>query len=264
MSKPSGKSQASLSPLAKDGTLITADKGGGQRRLRHVAIIMDGNGRWAKARGLSREQGHKAGVEAARETMRVAKDLGLSHLTLYSFSTENWQRPDWEVSYLMQLMKGFIEKDLQKLVQENIRVRVIGDRQNLSADLRQMIERAEYETRENDAYVLQIAFNYGARDEIVRAARQLAEQVAAGVLKPEQISEGTLASVLDTSDAPDPDLVIRTSGEMRISNFLLWQSAYSEFVFLQQYWPDFDDRAFRGAVETYFERERRFGGRDRG
>ncbi len=234
---------------------------GGGNILRHVAIIMDGNGRWAKARGLDREEGHKAGVEAAREIMMAAKDIGLTHLTLYSFSTENWRRPKREISYLMSLMRRFIDKDLNRLIKENIRVRILGDRKALSDDLRMLVNRAEIATAKNTGYVLQIAFNYGSRNEIARMTRKIAEQVAAGKILPDDIDENMVAGFLDTGDAPDPDLVIRTSGEMRISNFLLWQAAYSEFLFLDVLWPDFNREVFMAAIENYRGRERRFGGR---
>lgn len=226
----------------------------------HVAIIMDGNGRWAKMRGLPRQEGHRRGLEALRRTVRNASDLGLSVLTLYSFSTENWRRPHAEVSFLMGLLKHFVEKDLSELAAANVRVRIIGNREDLPADLRRLVEGAEIRTRENTGLVLAIAFNYGARDEILRAARQLAVEVAAGRLAPTAIDEAALTARLDTHDLPDPELVIRTSGESRISNFLLWQSAYAEFVFTPVLWPDFDRAAFEDALAEYRRRERRFGG----
>lgn len=229
--------------------------------LRHVAIIMDGNGRWAKARGVSRLIGHQHGVEAARTAVEVAKELGLTHLTLYSFSTENWSRPDWEVTHLMGLLRQFFDKDLKKLAREGIRVRIIGDRVALPPDIRAMVEDAETRTAHNPGATLQIAFNYGGRDEIVRAVGRLAEAVKAGEIAPAAIDEAALAGALDTSGAPDPDLIIRTSGEQRISNFLLWQAAYAEFVFLDCFWPDFDRAQFLAAVETYRGRTRRFGAR---
>jgi undecaprenyl diphosphate synthase len=229
--------------------------------LRHVAIIMDGNGRWAKARGVSRLEGHQQGVEAARRAVEVAKELGLTHITLYSFSTENWNRPDWEVRHLMGLLRRFFEDDLSRLAEEGVRVRIIGDRASLPQDLRRLVEDAERRTAQNQGYTLQIAFNYGGRDEIVRAAAKLAARAAAGEIDAGAIDEAALTGALDTGDAPDPDLVIRTSGEQRISNFLLWQAAYAEFVFLDCLWPDFDREAFLGAVEAYRSRDRRYGGR---
>ncbi|WP_049782023.1 isoprenyl transferase [Parvularcula bermudensis] len=232
-----------------------------EKSLRHVAIIMDGNGRWAKKHGVSRLRGHQEGMEAARRAVEAAKDLGLSHLTLYSFSTENWNRPEWEVRHLMGLLRQFFEKDLADLVEEGIRVRIIGDRRTLPNDIREMVEQAERQTADNKGYTLQIAFNYGGRDELVRAVSSLAEQVASGTLDVEAIDERVIGDTLDTANAPDPDLVIRTSGEQRLSNFLLWQAAYSEFIFMDCLWPDFDEAAFREAVDIYRGRNRRFGGR---
>ena len=229
--------------------------------LRHVAIIMDGNGRWAKAKGLTRLQGHQQGVEAARRAVEHARSLGLSHITLYSFSTENWSRPDWEVRHLMGLLRRFFAEDVAKLAREGVRVRIIGDRTSLPDDIRTMVENAEAETAHNDGQTLQIAFNYGGRDEIVRAAAKLAARAAAGEIDPSAIDDAALTAELDTHGAPDPDLVIRTSGEQRISNFLLWQAAYAEFVFLDCYWPDFGPEAFDEAIEQYQGRERRYGGR---
>ena len=231
------------------------------RPLRHVAIIMDGNGRWAKERGVSRLQGHQEGVEAARRAVRHARALGLSHITLYSFSTENWTRPDWEVRHLMGLLRRFFREDVANLAEEGVRIRIIGDRTTLPADIRTMVEEAEAATEANTGQTLQVAFNYGGRDEIVRAAAALARRAAAGEIDPSDIDDTLLTSALDTHGAPDPDLVIRTSGEQRISNFLLWQAAYAEFVFLDCYWPDFGPEAFDQAVEQYQSRERRYGGR---
>lgn len=226
----------------------------------HVAIIMDGNGRWAKMRGLPRQEGHRRGLEALRRTVRNASDLGLSVLTLYSFSTENWRRPHAEVSFLMGLLKHFVEKDLTELAQANVRVRIIGNREDLPSDLRRLVEHAEVRTQGNTGLILVIAFNYGARDEILRAARRLAADAAAGRIEAGAIDEAALAARLDTHELPDPELVIRTSGETRISNFLLWQSAYAEFVFTPVLWPDFDRAAFEEALAQYRQRERRFGG----
>ena len=226
----------------------------------HVAIIMDGNGRWAKARGLARTDGHKAGVEAARRAVEAARDLNLSCLTLYSFSTENWRRPAGEVRDLMGLLKQFIVDDLPRLKKENVRVRIIGDRENLTADIKALVRRAEGETRKNDGFTLQIAFNYGGRDEIVRAVRAVAEKVSSGELNAGDIDESSLASYLDAGDVPDPDLVIRTSGEKRISNFLIWQAAYAEYVFTDVLWPDFTAEIFQEAIKEFSSRERRYGG----
>ncbi|WP_411820333.1 isoprenyl transferase [Hyphococcus formosus] len=227
---------------------------------KHVAIIMDGNGRWAKARGLSRTEGHKEGVQAARRCVEAARDLGLTHLTLYSFSTENWRRPAGEIRDLMGLLREFIVGDLPRLKKENCRVRIIGDRENLSLDLRALVNKAEKETRDNTAFLLQIAFNYGGRDEIRRAAKSLVEDVKSGSLQPKDIDEKTIAGYLDTDGVPDPDIVIRTSGEKRVSNFLLWQAAYAEYIFLDVLWPDFSKKEFAEAIEEYYNRERRYGG----
>lgn len=228
--------------------------------VKHVAIIMDGNGRWAAARGLARSAGHKEGAAAARRAVEAARDLGLTHLTLYSFSTENWRRPAAEIADLMGLLRQFISDDLPTLRKEGVRVRIIGDRENLTPDLKLLVRQAEKETEGNARFTLNIAFNYGGRDELVRAARALAAEAAAGRLKPSDIDEARLAAALDTVASPDPDFVIRTSGEMRISNFLLFQAAYSEFFFLDVLWPDFTAAHLAGAIEAFAQRERRFGG----
>lgn len=226
----------------------------------HVAIIMDGNGRWAKARGLPRLAGHRAGVEALRETVRAASDLGISYLTVYAFSSENWSRPKSEVSDLMGLLKLFIRRDLADLHRSGVRVRIIGDRVGLQPDIRALLEEAETLTVANDVLTLVIAFNYGGRDEIARAARRLAEAALRGDLNVAEITAERFASVLDTAGVPDPELVIRTSGELRLSNFLLWQAAYSELVFLPCFWPDFSREHFTDALRAFAGRERRFGG----
>jgi undecaprenyl diphosphate synthase len=234
--------------------------GSGRDIPHHVAIIMDGNGRWAAQRGLPRGEGHRRGVEAVRNTVRVATELGIGILTIFSFSSENWSRPRSEILDLMALLRRFIRNDLADLHRSNVRVRVIGEREGLEPDIARLLEEAESLTRANTGLVLVVAFNYGARHEIARAARRLAEEVAAGRLRAEAITEDLLASRLDTSDLPDPDLVIRTSGEQRLSNFLLWQAAYSELVFVPVFWPDFDRAALEGAIAEYRTRERRFGG----
>jgi undecaprenyl diphosphate synthase len=226
----------------------------------HVAIIMDGNGRWAKARGLPRVAGHRAGVEALRRIVRAAPELGITYLTVYAFSSENWSRPKSEVSDLMGLLKLFIRRDLAELHQHGVKVRVIGDREGLQPDIRGLLEEAEALTVDNDALTLVIAFNYGSRDEIVRAARKVAAAAASGSIAPEAITAETFAAALDTADIPDPELVIRTSGEMRLSNFLLWQAAYSELVFQPCYWPDFGPDQLAEAIDAFTRRERRFGG----
>ena len=226
----------------------------------HVGIIMDGNGRWAAARGLPRFEGHRRGVEALRRTVRAASEFGVRYLTVYSFSSENWSRPAQEIADLMGLLKLFIRSDLHTLEEAGVRVRVIGERDNLKPEIVALLEEAESRTRHNRKLDLIVAFNYGARQEIVEAARALAREAAAGRLDPDRIDEATFAARLSTVGTPDPDLIIRTSGEMRLSNFLMWQAAYSELVFLPIYWPDFDRAAFEQAIANFRSRERRFGG----
>jgi undecaprenyl diphosphate synthase len=226
----------------------------------HVAIIMDGNGRWAAARGLPRAEGHRRGVEALRRAVRNAGDLGVKVLTIYSFSTENWTRPAQEIDDLMVLIKRFVREDLAELHRAGVRVRVIGDRQGLDPEILGLIGEAEELTRANDRLMLVVAFNYGGRQELARAAQRLAVEAVAGRLDPAKIDANELERRLDTAGIPDPDLIIRTSGEQRLSNFLLWQSAYAEFVVLSVYWPDFDQVAFEEAIAEFRRRERRFGG----
>jgi undecaprenyl diphosphate synthase len=230
---------------------------------RHVAIIMDGNGRWASKHGLPRAIGHRNGVEAVRRTVRAAIELGIPYLTLYSFSSENWTRPVEEIDDLMGLMKRFIRRDLAELHHAGVRIRVIGERGNVDPELMALIDEAVELTKNNQAITLIIAFNYGARAEIAKAARALAEKVAAGEMKPSDITVETLGGALDTAGIPDPDLLVRTSGELRISNFLLWQCAYTEFVFLDAYWPDFGRELLEEAIARYRSRDRRFGGRNK-
>ncbi|MDJ0920866.1 MAG: isoprenyl transferase [Henriciella sp.] len=226
----------------------------------HVAIIMDGNGRWAKARGLPREVGHERGVEALRKTVRAAQDLGLSHLTVFSFSTENWRRPVKEVNALFGLLRLYVKQDLKRLISEGVRIRVLGTRVGLPTDILALVEEAEVKTAANDTFNLCIAFNYGGREEIVRAAQTIAADVAAGKLEAGAISEDCFSTYLDTGNLPDPDLLIRTSGELRLSNFLIWQAAYAELVFQDVLWPDFGAKHLREAVAQFQNRERRFGG----
>ena len=226
----------------------------------HVAIIMDGNGRWANARGLPRTMGHRKGVEAVRETVRAAGDVGVKYLTLFAFSSENWRRPETEVTDLLGLLKAFIRRDLAELHRQNVRIRVIGDRHNLRSDILPLLIEAEETTKDNTALTLVIAFNYGSRDEIARACASLARDVEAGRLRSQDISPALINARLDTAGIPDPDLIIRTSGEERLSNFLLWQAAYSEFMFMPEYWPDFSRDLFFSALEKYASRDRRFGG----
>jgi len=226
---------------------------------RHVAIIMDGNGRWAKARGLPRTAGHRAGVERVREVVRTARETGIAFLTLFAFSSENWNRPKEEVQDLMGILRFFIRRDLSELHKQNVCVRVIGCRDTIQSDIRPLLIEAEQRTFGNTGLTLVIAFNYGARNEITRAMRAMAEAVAQGMLSPDRINEVEIARYLDTAEIPDPDLVIRTSGEQRLSNFLLWQAAYAEFVFMPCLWPDFDCKAFHEALFEYGRRDRRFG-----
>lgn len=227
---------------------------------RHVAIIMDGNGRWAAARHLPRALGHRMGVEAVRRTIKAAMELGLEYLTLYSFSAENWSRPDGEVSDLMRLMKRFIQRDCAELHQSGVRLTVIGERGNIEPDMLRMIEQTEKLTENNKEFNLVIAFNYGARQEIVAAAQRLAVASCRGQLDPDEITLESFAKALTTHDHPDPELLIRTSGEQRLSNFLLWQLAYAEFVFLDIYWPDFTKAHLVEAIAQFNRRDRRFGG----
>ena len=227
---------------------------------RHVAVIMDGNGRWAQARGLPRTEGHRKGMEAVRRIIRHASRRGIGQLTLYSFSSENWRRPAEEVGFLMGLLKFFIRRDLAELHAENVRVKVIGEREGLAPDIAALLDEAETLTRANTGLTLAIAFNYGGRQEIVGAVRALAERVAKGELRPDDIDAAAIGAELQTATMPEPDLVIRTSGEQRLSNFLLWQAAYSELVFSPVLWPDFDESAFDAAILEFNARERRFGG----
>jgi undecaprenyl diphosphate synthase len=230
-----------------------------QRVPRHVALIMDGNGRWAAARGLPRFEGHRRGVEALRRAVRAAIELGISYLTVYSFSAENWSRPREEVQSLLGLLHRFIRNDLAELHANNVRVRIIGARADLAPEILDLLAEAEQVTRANTGLTLVVAFNYGGRQEIAAAARAVAEMVAEGRLALHEIDADAIAARLDTADFPDPDLIIRTSGEQRLSNFLLWQAAYSEFVFLPILWPDFDRAAMIAAIQEYAHRERRFG-----
>lgn len=230
-----------------------------QRAPTHVAIIMDGNGRWAKARGLPRTAGHKKGVESVRRALEAAQDLGIQYLTLYSFSTENWSRPEDEVSALMQLLRFYLRGEIATLHKNNVRIRMIGERHRLSPDLQAMIANAEELTSSNTGLTLVLALSYGGRQEIIEAARRLAEEARAGRLDPSTIDEAALSGGLFTAGIPDPDLVIRTSGEKRISNFLLWQMAYAELVFVDTLWPDFTKRDLEDAIQEFYRRDRRFG-----
>lgn len=226
---------------------------------RHVAIIMDGNGRWAQSRGRPRLFGHHAGARRVREIVSACPDLGVDYLTIFAFSTENWKRTQTEVAGLMALFRRYILKEMQEFVKENVRVRFIGDRARLDKSLQSLMDEAEQMTQHCTRLHLTIAINYGGRDEVARATKRLAEDVAAGRLDPADVDQETLPRYLDTCLLPDPDLVIRTSGEARISNFLLWQSAYSEYEFIDTLWPDFTRDIFTDVLRGYGARERRFG-----
>ncbi len=232
-----------------------------QRRMPgHVAVIMDGNGRWAKARGLPRVMGHRAGVEALKSTLRHCSDWGVEALTAYAFSTENWSRPGDEVNFLMTLFESVLQRELQALEQEQVRIRFLGDLDALPVKLQALIAEATQRTSGNSGIHFNVCTNYGGRRELVRASQRLAERVARGELEPSQIDENALAAELFTAGEPDPDLLIRTSGERRISNFLLWQLAYAEIHVTDLCWPDFDAEALQLALEDYQSRQRRFGG----
>jgi len=245
MSQPVASSQA-LAPLPP----------------RHIAIIMDGNGRWAKARGLPRNLGHRQGVDTVREVVKACRDLGIEYLTLYAFSSENWKRPETEVAGLMDLLRLFIRRELDDLSRNGVCIRMIGDRSKLADDIVELIAQSEAKTRDNRKLTLTIALSYGSQDEIADACRRIAEQVAAGTLKPQDITADTLSANLQTAGIPDPDMIIRTSGEQRLSNFLLWQSAYSELIFVDKLWPDFSKQDLAAAVEAFQRRERRYGTSD--
>jgi undecaprenyl diphosphate synthase len=238
-----------------------ADLAGGSTVPRHVAIIMDGNGRWAARRGLPRVAGHKAGAEAVRRAMQAAADRGVEVLTLYAFSSENWKRSSEEIADLTSLMRFYLERELKTLAKERIRLKLIGDYSAFGPDLVDRLNRAVEQTAGFDRLTLVVALNYGSRREIADAARSLAEASVAGDIRPAQIDEQALAGRLQTHGLPDLDLLIRTSGEVRLSNFLLWQAAYAELLFVDTLWPDFDEAAFGDALDNYARRQRRFGGR---
>jgi undecaprenyl diphosphate synthase len=238
----------------------TQDSAGGPPEGLHVAIIMDGNGRWAKARGLPRSLGHRAGVAALRRTVEGAADLGVKRLTVFGFSTENWRRPREEVSELLRLLRAYFHSDLARLAREGVRVRIIGRRTGLDSDILEMISDAEARTAANTRFHLQVAFNYGGRADIVDAARAFAAAVERGEACARDLDEAAFESRLATAGAPPPDLIVRTSGERRISNFLLWECAYAELVFQDVYWPDYGPEQLRAAIAEYLTRERRFGG----
>ena len=227
----------------------------------HVAIILDGNGRWAKKRGLPRAMGHKEGCKTVEKTVELAARMGVRYLTVYGFSTENWKRSSEEVGALMQLFRYYMVRLLKIAKANNVRVKMIGERSRFDQDIIDGINRLEEETRENTGLTFVIAVNYGGRDEIARASRKLAEDCMAGRIKPDEITEAVVASYLDTAGMPDPDLLIRTSGEIRLSNYLLWQCAYTEIYVTDCLWPDFNQEEFEKAIGAYNKRERRFGGR---
>ncbi len=226
----------------------------------HVAIVMDGNGRWAKKRNLPRLSGHNAGMKALKEIVKRSSALGIKHLTVYAFSTENWKRPGDEVGGIFRILVYYVEKELTELHENNVRVSVLGDYRKLPQEAVAKLEEALEKTKNNTGLQFHIALNYGSRDEILKAAQAMAEDALAGKIKPEDMTEEELSRYLFTRDLPDPDLVIRTSGEKRLSNFLLWQSAYSEFVFSETYWPDFTPEHLEEAIAEYSLRLRRFGG----
>ena len=235
--------------------------GGDNAVPRHVAIIMDGNGRWAERRGLPRVAGHRAGAEAVRRALQAAADSGVEVLTIYAFSSENWRRSEGEISDLTALMRFYLERELNRLVDEGVRLKLIGDYSAFGADMVERLERAVAKTQANTRLTLVIALNYGSRAEIAAAARRIATKAVAGEIDPEAIDEASIAAELQTRDLPELDLLVRTSGEVRLSNFLLWQAAYAELLFLDILWPDFDERTFADALEHFAGRQRRFGGR---
>lgn len=227
---------------------------------RHVAVIMDGNGRWAKQRGMSRTEGHKAGLESIRRTVAACQKRGIKYLTLYAFSTDNWKRPKTEVAFLMQLMASYLKKEINKLHEQNVRFTTIGNTEAFAANIQKLIQNGKEKTAANSGLTLVLALNYGGRDEIVRAVRKIAEETADGKIQPNEITAQTVADRLYTAGIPDPDLLIRTSGEIRVSDFLLWQISYAEFWFTDIFWPDFNETELEKAITDYQNRHRRFGG----
>ena len=232
----------------------------GRKIPQHIAIILDGNGRWAKAKGMPRNYGHTAGAKNVETVCQAAHDLGVKYVTMYAFSTENWNRPEGEVDALMKLLESYLKNCIKTADKNNMRVRVIGDTTRLSERFQERIRELEAASAKNDGLNLQIAINYGSRDEMTRAMRRMSEDVAAGKRKPEEITESVFEEYLDTAGIPDPDLLIRTSGELRLSNFLLWQLAYSELYFTDVPWPDFHKEDLERGIEAYNKRDRRFGG----
>ena len=229
------------------------------KKLRHIAIIMDGNGRWAQSRGLPRSVGHKKGAETLQQIVKAAADFGVEYMTVYAFSTENWKRDKEEVNYLMNLLRQYLATELQDIKKQGARIKVIGEREMLDKDIIAKIEHLEKETSQNQKFTFCIALSYGSRAEIVSAVKKTVNSVASGAIKAEDINEKTFSEALYTSDIPDPDLVIRTSGEQRISNYLLWQIAYSELFFTKTLWPDFTPEELKEIIEDFNLRERRYG-----
>ena len=226
---------------------------------RHVAVILDGNGRWAKQKGMPRNYGHMQGSRNVEDMCEIVYNMGIEYFTVYAFSTENWNRPDDEVSTLMKLLRDYMKNCIKRANKNNMRVRVIGDKTRLDEDVRSSIANLEEATRENTGLKFTIAINYGSRDEITRAVKRIGQKIIDGELKPQEITEELISAELDTEGMPDPDLMIRTSGEQRISNFLLWQLAYTEMYFTPVYWPDFNEEELKKAVEAYENRDRRYG-----
>lgn len=245
---------------SENAAKIDPASGPGLRIPVHLGVIMDGNGRWAKAKGKRRTEGHVQGVQSLRNVVEYCIKYGVSYLTVFSFSSENWTRPPDEISFIFGLLRRFVVSDLQRLIRNNVRIRIVGAREGLEPSLVRLIDEVEAKTAANTGLVLVVAFNYGARAEIANAVRSLVADAMAGRIDPKAIDEAAISRALYTGDMPDPDLIIRTSGEQRLSNFLLWQSAYSELVFVPENWPDFDESSFLRVLETYSLRDRRYGG----
>jgi undecaprenyl diphosphate synthase len=246
--------------MSSDPAIVRRPEEGSRLKIPgHIGVIMDGNGRWATARGKPRTDGHVEGVKALRRLVELCIVYGVGHLTVFSFSSENWSRPKDEISFIFSLLRRFVASDLDRLIENNVRVRIIGDRQGLDPSLQRLIADVEARTAANTGLKLMVAFNYGGKAEITEATRRIARAVAAGELNPDEITEETVEQALYTRGIPDPDIIIRTSGEQRFSNFLLWQSAYSELVFIEDNWPDFNEQTFVRVLEDYATRERRFG-----
>lgn len=249
-----------LSFRNKDKNMFSAEGIDLEQIPRHIAIIMDGNGRWAKKRGLPRTMGHRAGVDAIRDVVKTCSNLGVEVLTVYAFSTENWRRPQEEVSILMRLLTEYLRKELKELHENNVKVMTMGDITLLPIEAQKELQHSTQQTENNTGLILNLALNYGGRAEITRALRRLGEEIQQGKLAPEEINEERISSVLFTAGLPDPDLLIRTSGELRLSNFMLWQIAYTEVVVTEQLWPDFNPKTLLACIKAYQKRERRFGG----